>query len=503
MTSTALAWPEAHGCLGMSVARAIYAMRYQMMAFAEADVDADAMLSFDDFCTMLRPLPGRPARTEEQLAAMFALACEAGRGEDDGPPTAESTSFITFYDFFVMVLRCEAERNRDESTGRGSLAHLFRRFDKEGTYSLNPVEFGKWADEMGCLRFATPLFIQLDEEGEGNIDHAGLCETIYSLPDGEAMRELLAALDGLVPRADPRTKRRMPRRLRQDEALVQAVQALDTPELRHNLTNHLKRCEAGVADLLILLDERGTTHLSAREWREGMQRLGYRGSVKLLERVFAEATKPSLGEDDDLLASLTPHSLLRSLHDKYTAREKHEHERHAGHSEGEGGAGGAPATPRRHGSASRGESSGPKERMLTFNLLFEWLHGERSCLDARLVLAKIDVKALRFSAIDKASGQPRNLRGLDWESYATLRAELQRVCRDHELSPSELMWHCTRLPPGPSPRALPQGLAPGPSPRAFPRGLPPGPSPGISPCLPVPSRAFPCLPVPSMPCLPC
>lgn len=400
----------------MSVARAIHAMRYQIMAFAEADTDADSTLNFNDWCSLMRPLPGEEPRSEATLLSWFELACASGGGE----AASKDGESVTFYDWLMLVLRCEAQRNRDEKGEGGSLLHLFRRFDKEGTNSLNPIEWGKAAEEIGFLRFATPLFIQLDRDELGTLEHQTLFDAAHTQAEDETMKQLLTAMEDLVPTAD------RPKRIQIDAALNDALKALDASELRRNINQHLAACDARVSDLIILLADRAMMNLSAREWREAMQRLGYKGSTKLLEQIFTEATKPDPTQEDELLTASSPHNLLKSLHDKYLRL-------------GSGSPGGTLASATR-----RQRGTGSKSRCLNFDELYEWLHsGKRSCLDTRKVMAELDLSKLRFSlTVDKKGGEPRDLKALDWSLEATLRSELQRVCRDHDLSPSELMWHC-------------------------------------------------------------
>ena len=119
-----------------------------------------------------------------------------------------------------------------------------------------------------------------------------------------------------------------------------------------------------------------------------------------------------------------------------------------------------------------------KDRVLTFDELFEWIMGERHCLDTRQEVTQVDLSSLCLATTDKLSGEPRDLGSFDWTRSETLREELQRMCRDNELTPSELMWHWNTNRDGQTPPLLAPSAPPAPVPVA---AMPSAPTPPSTP----------------------
>ena len=285
--------------------------------------------------------------------------------------------------------------------------------------------------------------MELDAEDHGHLEYSHFWATIHSLPEDATLSALLDALEDLIPSS------RRPARLSVlgEGGLAGALRALDIEELRCNLRGHLAAKGAGVRDFVWLLDEQGVLKLSARDWKNHLQRLGFVGNVEVLDRAFAEITAPLPGEDSELISSNTPLALLKLIHDRFEAS-KRGHGTHGSPSvgkEGGDGMGGImpPLTWKKLSSQRPVVGASSFQRIVSFHELFAWLTGERLCLDHRRRVSGLDAASLRLAISDVASGEVRDLRALDWSQPTTLRQELQRVCRDLAISPTELLYHWT------------------------------------------------------------
>ena len=141
-------------------------LRHQVLLFAEADRDRsggerDPSLSFDEWCMLLRrppnatepPASASPSyrRTHDDLKRWFEVADLGGAGR------------VTLYDFVMLIFRGEFAR-------AGDLGHLYRRWDRKGSGSINAMEWGRAADELGFARFAAPLWERRRGEGHARSD---------------------------------------------------------------------------------------------------------------------------------------------------------------------------------------------------------------------------------------------------------------------------------------------------------------------------------------------
>lgn len=122
------------------------------LRFAEADVDGNNELNFDEFLAM------QPKKILEQY------------GEDDirewfQAADTDNSGTVSMNEWFMWTLA------RQTLNGADALRNLFRAYDKDRQGTLDLDEFQALANDMGFGAAAHEIFLELDQDGGGNISY--------------------------------------------------------------------------------------------------------------------------------------------------------------------------------------------------------------------------------------------------------------------------------------------------------------------------------------------
>ena len=120
-------------------------MAEQAAAFTDADKDADNMLDFEEFVSIL-PARTRATHTEASLRDWFSMLDTDGSGKVD------------MSEFFLFTVQTAAWR-----AGTG-ISALFNTYDQDGSGQLDKAEFTRSLVAMGFGEVAVELFSFLDSD---------------------------------------------------------------------------------------------------------------------------------------------------------------------------------------------------------------------------------------------------------------------------------------------------------------------------------------------------
>lgn len=124
------------------------------LRFAEADVDGNLDLSFEEFVEM------QPQKVREQHGV------ETLRGWFEAADT-DNSGTVSINEFLIWSLAKEQTRTGDDS----GLRALFSVYDKDGSGTVDCREFQNICDEIGFGTAAAQIFGDLDKDGSGVLNY--------------------------------------------------------------------------------------------------------------------------------------------------------------------------------------------------------------------------------------------------------------------------------------------------------------------------------------------
>ena len=125
--------------------------------FADADADGLLSLSFDEFVAIM-PVGFAELRPRQDLRVWFDSADK----DSDGDMSVD--------DYFLWILDNVARKHGSEI-----VAELFGKYDKDGSGSVNMLEFHRACDASGFGLVGHILFHALDKDGSGSISYKEIC----------------------------------------------------------------------------------------------------------------------------------------------------------------------------------------------------------------------------------------------------------------------------------------------------------------------------------------
>ena len=154
-------------------------MRKSSTFFAEADKDANQNIDFEEFYAM-QPRAICKAYSVEDIKTWF-----------DSADTNGGHGSLSIDEFFLWSLGNAAVKH-----GSMSLTAAFEKYDKDGSGSLDAIEFGKACTEMGYGVEAYSIFQSLDEDGSGTICYREMLAKIEegSMKVAPQAKQMLTAL---------------------------------------------------------------------------------------------------------------------------------------------------------------------------------------------------------------------------------------------------------------------------------------------------------------------
>ena len=226
-------------------------IRRKALEFDTADCDGDKKVGFDKFKAHIVP-SGCAASPKEVLEWWSAI-------DYDGD------SFIRKDDFFLYAL-CAASRK----AGSG-IAGLFRRYDSDGSGSLDEIEWEKALQEMGFGDVATAMFEE-HAQVDKTISYLSLLKTVEARTSMPAMQSFLSALA---------------RDSRLSVDTSKWTFGGDTPEeARQGLVALLRESRVRLSDLFQHLDDDGSFTLTIDELHGAFDELGFTGPTAVVSAIF-------------------------------------------------------------------------------------------------------------------------------------------------------------------------------------------------------------------------
>ena len=134
-------------------------IRRDALRFAEADVDGNSKLSFEEFLDM-QPRGVLQAHSEHEIRSWFNDADL----DDDGT--------VSINEFFVWSMKRHALRGMDK------MRSVFDKYDKNDTGAIDAIEFQKLCDDIGFGTHAHEIFMDLDHDKQGTISFTEIMEQL-------------------------------------------------------------------------------------------------------------------------------------------------------------------------------------------------------------------------------------------------------------------------------------------------------------------------------------
>ena len=131
-------------------------------AFAEADVDGNQILDFDEFLA-LQPAEVRDRFSVSTIRSWFDMA------------DTDKSGTLSINEFFAWSLS-----NAAAVHGAAAMQRVFERYDADGSGRLDAIEFGKACGDLGFGAVAHQIFGSLDKDGSGDVKYAELTDTLKS-----------------------------------------------------------------------------------------------------------------------------------------------------------------------------------------------------------------------------------------------------------------------------------------------------------------------------------
>lgn len=232
-------------------------MRRKAVEFDEADGDGDQEIDYDEFVRFVMPKCANNGteHAEEELKGWWRLMDVDGDG------------FIRKDEFFLYAL-CAASRR----SGSGIEAQ-FRRYDKDGSGTLDEIEFEQALDEMGFGDAATAIFDEHANHTEHTISYLTLLKQMEDRTSLPAMRAFLLALA-----SDSMLK---------VDTSSWSFTGESAAQVREALCTLLQRHKVRLSSIFQQLDDDGSFSLSYEEFKDAFWELGYGGSPEIVKEIFA------------------------------------------------------------------------------------------------------------------------------------------------------------------------------------------------------------------------
>ena len=149
-----------------------YSLRY-----AEADVDGDSELTFEEFVAM-QPLRVREAHSEQDMRGWFESA------------DTDHNGTVSINEFFMWTMKMHSMSNMEAVRG------MFNAYDKDSTGHICSFEFQRMCDDLGFGAAAQDIFRELDRDGSGTVAFTEIIQQLMQTATQRANEEQLAKQQG-------------------------------------------------------------------------------------------------------------------------------------------------------------------------------------------------------------------------------------------------------------------------------------------------------------------
>ena len=240
-------------------------LREASIAFLEADVNGDKSLTFEEFASLVRKQM-KTTTTDDKVKSLFE-ACDA-----------DGNGSITMNEYFVWIMTLTNETN-----GLG-LSNTFRKYDSSGNGRLDAAEFLMACEDVGFGDIGHDLFLELDSDESGQVSYDELMDTIRSGQGkvGHDCKRFLTALSFSNVHETEAYK------LLEAESESWELNSTCSETLRCELLERIGVTGHRPSDLFRLMTRNSAVKLTAREFVNSMQRMGYKGPLPELHNVHRE-----------------------------------------------------------------------------------------------------------------------------------------------------------------------------------------------------------------------
>lgn len=149
------------GARSSEAAKFVHNLQGDSIRFAEADVDGNNALTFEEFMNM-QPRCVLGAHSEHEIRNWFNSADTNKNGT------------VSINEFFMWTLQ------RHALTGMESLRSAFDKYDKNHTGGIDMEEFQKMCDDFGFGAAAHAIFMDLDKDGSGVVAFTDVLQQLMS-----------------------------------------------------------------------------------------------------------------------------------------------------------------------------------------------------------------------------------------------------------------------------------------------------------------------------------
>lgn len=238
------------------------------IAFLDADVNGDQKLSWEEFQLCI-PANMKENATPEELRDLFDEA------------DADHNGTISIDEYFMWTLNaCVAQ------AGAG-LESVFRRYDRNGTGTLDEREFMQACADINFGHYAHDIFIELDHDGSGSVSYHEVIEMLRKRKGGvgsvnKTTKRFLSELsfqvaNGNGDESDP---------LAIDTSQWQLT-GTDISSLREQLSGYLILNQLRISQLRdIMLKAGGDEAFLRTNFPATMRAIGYKGEDDVLFEIF-------------------------------------------------------------------------------------------------------------------------------------------------------------------------------------------------------------------------
>lgn len=147
--------------------------------------------------------------------------------------------------------RAPAVANISTQFGEGALRIAFASYDRDGTGSLDALEFAAACKDLGFEMAAHQIFRELDSDGSGEVSYAELVHRVLeSVPSDQTTRDLLTTL---VCSLESDRKER----IASVDTSGWRITGTDPASVREQIRTMLKKSGSHVGELIALFDDDG------------------------------------------------------------------------------------------------------------------------------------------------------------------------------------------------------------------------------------------------------